>query len=144
MATFNVTERDPENQRVLASRVLSFDDAAQLQPAALNQVSPKGTITSGALPTVQLVSGAGAQVSTARDVDTYTVWTGDATNNVASCAVAISPDNTTYTTIYTLSLAAAVNNTGAIALLAFARVPAGWYLKLTSVHGAALPTTAYA
>src|SRR5881227_3390526 len=104
MATYNVSRRNPENTVILANEVHSFDDAAQLQPAALNQVSPKGTITAGALPTVQLVSGAGAQVSTTRDVDTYTLWTGDATNNVASAAVAISPDNTTYTTIYTASL----------------------------------------
>ena len=144
MSTYNVTLKNVEGTIVQEAHVISFDDSAAAQPAALNQVSPKGTITAGALPTVQLVSGAGAQVSLTRDVDTYTVWTGDATNNIASCAVAISPDNVTYTTLYTLSLAAAVNNTGAIALLAFARVPAGWYLKLTSVHGAALPTTAYA
>src|SRR5438105_5511762 len=117
MATFNVTERDPENQRVLASRVLSFDDAAQLQPAALNKVSPVGTITSGALPTVQLVSGTGAQISTTRDVDTYTLWTGVATNNAATATVQLSPDNVTYSTIYATSLAAAVNNTGSIAVL---------------------------
>lgn len=143
MATYNVTERNPENNQVIAARVLSFDDSAAAQPAALNQVSPKGTVTSGALPTVQLVSGTGAQVSTARDVDTYTLWTGDATNNAASATVAVSPDNVTYSTLYAASLAAAVNNTGAVAIPLYARVPAGWYLKVTSVHGAALPTTTY-
>jgi len=140
---FNAEIRNPENTEVIRAALIHPTDAATAQPAILNQVSPKGTITSGALPTVQLVSGTGAQVSTTRDVDTYTLWTGDATNNAASAAVAISPDNVTYTTIYTASLAAAVNNTGAVAIPLYARVPAGWYLKVTSVHGAALPTTAY-
>jgi hypothetical protein len=143
MTDFNVELRNPEGTEVLQAALIHPTDAATAQPAILNQVSPKGTITAGALPTVQLVSGTGAQVSTTRDVDTYTLWTGDATNNVASAAVAISPDNVTYTTVYTASLAAAVNNTGAIAIPLYARVPAGWYLKITSVHGAALPTTAY-
>jgi hypothetical protein len=136
MTDFNVELRNPEGTEVLQAALIHPTDAATAQPA-------KGTITSGALPTVQLVSGTGAQVSTTRDVDTYTLWTGDATNNVASAAVAVSPDNVTYTTVYTASLAAAVNNTGAIAIPLYARVPAGWYLKITSVHGAALPTTAY-
>lgn len=116
------------------SVALEFTDAAAAQPALLNQVSPKGTVTSGALSTVQLVSGAGTQVSTTRDVDTYTTLTADATNNAATVAIALSPDNVTYTTVGTVSLAAAVNNTGAIALVQHVRVPAGWYLKMTAVR----------
>jgi hypothetical protein len=135
MATYNVTERNPENTEIIAARLLSFDDAAQSQPAALNQVSPKGTVTSGALSTQQLVSTTGAQVSTARDVELHTLVTFDATNAVATVAVALSPDNSTYSTLYTLSLAAAVNNTGAIALPIAVRVPAGWYVKMTTSHG---------
>jgi hypothetical protein len=141
MATYNVTERDPENQRVLASRVLSFDDSAPAQPAALNQVSPKGTVTSGALATQQLVTTTGAQISTARDVDTYTLLTSDATNNIATCTVALSPDNVTYSTILTPSVAAALNNLGAVAIPVSVRVPAGWYIKLTSTRFAISVTT---
>lgn len=143
MPNYTVELQNPEGTEVLQAGILVPKDAAAAQPAALNQVSPKGTIVSGALPTVQLVSGTGAQISTARDVDTYTLWTGDATNNAASATVAISPDNVTYSTLYVASLAAAVNNTGAIAIPLYARVPAGWFLKVTSVHGATLPATAY-
>lgn len=112
-------------------------DAPQLQ-----QVSPLFTISSGALPTVALVSGAGAQISVDRDVETVTPVTGDGTNNAATCAIALSPDNLTYSTLDTLSIAAAVNLTGALALSANIRVPAGWYLKLTSSH-ATIGTTTY-
>jgi hypothetical protein len=107
-------------------------------PAALNATSPVGTITSGNLPQVGTTwsSGTAQQASTARDVELYLQVTGDATNNIASCAVALSPDNTTFTTVGTISLAAAVNNTGAIAVLSTVRVPAGWYLKLTFSHAA--------
>jgi hypothetical protein len=144
MTDFNVDLLNPEATEVIQSGVARFTASTPNAPVAVNKVSPVGTITSGALPTVQLVSGTGAQVSTARDVDTYTLWTGDATNNVASATVALSPDNVTYSTIYAASLAAAVNNTGAIAVPLYARVPAGWYLKITLVHSAAMPTTAYA
>ena len=68
MATYDVSLRNPENTIVESRHTISFDDAAQAQPAALNQVSPKGTVTSGALSTQQLVTATGAQVSTTRDV----------------------------------------------------------------------------
>ena len=75
MATYDVTLRNPENTIVESRHTISFDDAAQVQPAALNQVSPKGTVTSGALSTQQLVTATGAQVSTTRDVETHTPCT---------------------------------------------------------------------
>lgn len=131
------------NGQVVSQGTITYTDSAPNQPAALNQLSPVGTITSGALPTVQLVSGAGVQILTSRDVESYTTVTGDATNNVASVTVALSPDNTTYSTILVPSLAAAVNNTGAIALSVTVRVPAGWYIKMTAVH-ATLGVTTYA
>src|SRR5205807_4190025 len=118
MATYSVTERDPENQRVLASRVLSFDDAAQLQPAALNQVSPKGTVTSGALSTQQLVTATGAQVSTTRDVETHTPCT--LTNAAGTITVALSPDNVTYSTLAVVTPAVNASITDVVV-----RVPAG-------------------
>jgi hypothetical protein len=141
--TYTVDILNPEQTEVIQSGVVSYTGAAAVVPATLNQVSPKGTVTSGALSTQQLVSTTGAQVSTARDVDTYTLITYDATNNVATCAVALSPDNVTYSTLYTTSLAAAVNNTGAIAMPVMVRVPAGWYIKLTVVH-ATIGATTYA
>ena len=135
MATYNVTERDPENQRVLANRVLSFDDAAQLQPAALNQVSPKGTVTSGALSTQQLVTATGAQVSTTRDVETHTPCT--LTNAAGTITVALSPDNVTYSALAVVTPAVNASITDVVV-----RVPAGWYIKLT-VSQATLGVTTY-
>lgn len=128
---------------VVYGGTLTYTGATPTQPAALNQLSPVGTIVSGALPTVQLVSGTGAQVLTTRDVESYTTITYDGTNNAASVTVALSPDNTTYSTILVPTLAAAVNLTGAIAHPITVRVPAGWYLKMTAVH-ASLGVTTYA
>lgn len=119
-----------------ASRVggLTYTDSSATTPAALNATSPVGTVTSGALSTVTLTSTTGAQVSTTRDVNLYALLTADGTNNAATCKIELSPDNSTYTELGTVSLAAAVNNTGAIAQLATVRVPAGWYVKLTTSH----------
>jgi hypothetical protein len=109
----------------------------------MSQISPRFTITSGALPTVALVSGTGAQISTTRDAETITPFTGDGTNNAATCAIAISPDNLTYSTVATISIAAALNLTGVLTDTVNARVPAAWYLKLTAVHGTIGTTTYY-
>ena len=117
--------------------------AAATNLPRLSQLSPKFSITSGALPTVTLSSGTGAQVSTTRDAETVTPFTGDGTNNAATCAIALSPDNVTYSTLDTLSIAAGLNVLGALALSANVRVPAGWYLKLTAAHGTIGTTTYY-
>lgn len=100
-------------------------------------------IVSGALPTVSLSSGTAAQVSATRDVRAALLVTYDATNNVASCKVELSPDNSTFTSLGTASLAAAVNNTGAIASLITVSIPAGWYIKVTLVHATLTSTTYY-
>jgi hypothetical protein len=98
--------------------------------------------SSGALSTQQLVSTTGAQINTTRSVHTFTPCTYDATNNVASLKVELSPDGSTYSTLATESLAAAVNNTGAIVTGLELFVPAGWYVKLTTTH-ATLGVTTY-
>jgi len=100
-------------------------------------------ITSGALPTATLSSGTGAQVSTSRDTNVAVLYTLDATNNIATVKIELSPDGTTYTSLGTISFAAAVNNTGAIAELATFKVPAAWYVKVTVVHAAITSTTYY-
>lgn len=112
-------------------------------PPRLIQLSPLLTITSGALPTVQLVSGTGVQVSTVRDVDTYTAITYNsliATN--ATATVALSPDNVTYSTLAVITKPVGVAFAGEIGMEKV-RVPAGWYLKIT-VAQAVLGLTTYA
>ncbi len=132
--TYPVQIKNFDSSEIELEGNLGYTGSASAIPATLNQVSPKGTIVSGALPTVQLVTGTGAQVSTTRDVETYTTVTYDATNNVGSCTVALSADDSTYSTVGVLSIAAAVNNTGAIAEVLTVRVPAAWYIKVTLVH----------
>lgn len=130
--TYNGNLVNADGTLVVRSGELVFTDATPSVPAALNATSPVGTITSGSLPTVTLTSTTGAQVSTTRDVNLYVPLTSDATNNAATCAIALSADNSTYTTLTTVSVAAAVNNLGALVQLVTVRVPAGWYVKLTT------------
>lgn len=133
--TYNVTERNPENTEIIASRLLSFDDAAAAIPATRNQVSPVGTVTSGALATQQLVTATGAQISTTRDVETHTPCT--LTNAAGTVTVALSPDNVTYSTLAVVTPAVNASITDVVV-----RVPAGWYIKLT-VSQATLGVTTY-
>jgi hypothetical protein len=106
-------------------------------------LTTRNPLVSGALPTVSLSSGTAAQVSTTRNVTAAILYTLDATNNVATVKIELSPDNSTFTSLGTMSFAAAVNNTGAIALIATVPVPAGWYIKVTVVHAAITSTTYY-
>lgn len=111
--------------------------------AGSGQVSPLGTVTSGSLSTASLGSGTGAQISTVRDVETITPVTfnpGAATT--ATCTVELSPDNSTYSTVGIETEPAGVALDGTIHLIK-ARVPAGWYLRLTVNAQATLGTTTY-
>jgi hypothetical protein len=133
--TYAVDLLNPEQTLVKDSGVLSFTGTSPAIPATLNQVSPVGTIVSGTLPnTGAWVSGTAKVNPTTRDITVYVEIVGDATNNAASCVIALSPDNSTFTTVGTPSLAAAVNNTGAITQVVPVRLPNGWYLKLTLVR----------
>jgi hypothetical protein len=110
--------------------------------ANLNQVSPVAIVTSGALSTATLVSGAGAQVSTSRDVESVTPVTFNPTAGAtATCVVALSPDNVTYSALGTETEPVGVTFDGTIHLVRV-RVPAGWYLRLT-VTNATIGTTTY-
>jgi len=104
-----------------------LSSTAQPQPAA-------NPVTSGALSTTTVSSGTGKQNPATYQVTVYGVVTFDASNNVATLTVALSPDNTTYSNIQVYSVAAAVNNTGAIALPITLVLPQGWWMKFTAVH----------
>lgn len=91
--------------------------------------------TSGSLSTTTFVSGTGHALTVwDSDVTLYVPWTTDATLNVATLKVELSPDNTTYSTLTTLSVAAALNTIGALTQLLTLQVPHGWFVKLTAVH----------
>lgn len=89
-------------------------------------------ITSGALPQLSAwISGTAQQNTHGRQVTVVLAPTGDASNNAATVAVLLSPDNMTFTTIATWSVAAAVNLVGALTGVVPVPVPDGWYIKLT-------------
>jgi hypothetical protein len=132
MTDYAVDLLNPDSSEIEEQRIVHPTGATGAQPVVRNQVSPVGTITSGTLPnTGAWVSGTAKVNPVSRDINVYVELVGAATNTIASCTIALSPDNSTYTTVGTPSLAAAVNNTGAITLLCNVRVPSGWYIKLT-------------
>ena len=91
--------------------------------------------TTGALATVTFVSGTGKQIDTAHDrflVVPITLNPSGA--NTATVAVALSPDNSTYSALGTTTIP---SNASAIAgqiQLVSLLVPAGWYVKLTATN----------
>ena len=101
-----------------------------------DQPAPNGNvITSGTLPDTGNWSSGTAKVNpVSRNITVAVEVVGDATNNAATCAIAISPNNSDYTTLGTVSFAAAVNNTGAIKSVVPVPLPQGWYIKLTLSH----------
>lgn len=103
-----------------------------------DQPAPNGNvITSGTLPdTGAWVSGTAKVNPVSRNITVALEIVFDGTNNAATCAIAISPDNSTFTTLATPGLAAAVNNTGAITLSTNVPLPQGWYIKLTLTRAA--------
>ena len=115
-----------EGTEVKSSGLVTFTDST-VQP-----IPPAPPITSGALPnTGAWVSGTAKVNPVSRAITVALELVGAATNTIASCTIAISPDNVTFTTLATPSLAAAVNNTGAITLATNVPLPQGWYIKLT-------------
>lgn len=110
---------------VRAGQIVYTDSANQPNPTA-------PPITSGTLPNAGAwVSGTAKVNPVSRAITVAVESVGSGTNAIATCAVAVSPDNVTFTTLATLSLAAAVNNTGAITLAVAVPLPQGWYIKLT-------------
>lgn len=129
--------------RIVHSDGTVVSDGSIIYDSSGNQPQP-GTnpVTSGALAvTTAWASGTAKTLSATQQVTLYQLLTGDATNNAATCTVALSPDGTTFSTIFPVSLAAAVNNTGAITVPVTVVVPAGWQVKLTLAHMAAAAGT---
>jgi hypothetical protein len=124
--TYPVDITNPEGTEVKSSGQVVFTDSTK-QPDP--QAPP---ITSGTLPNSGAwVSGTAKQNPVGRKITMVVEVAGDASNNAASVTVAISPDNTTYTTIATPSIAAALNNLGALVLDVPVTLPQGWWIKLT-------------
>ncbi len=117
---------NPEGTEVVQSGLANFTSADNApQPAA-------PPITSGTLPnTGAWVSGTAKVNPVSRSITVAVEVVTSGTNALATCAIAISPDNVTYTTLGTPSVAAAINTSGAVTLLTDVPLPQGWYIKLT-------------
>lgn len=95
----------------------------------------------GSLSSASLSSGVASQLGGSGDHYTMTPVTYNPTaGSAATCAVAISPDNVTYTTVATVSKPA--NSTTGIVEPVSVWVPGFWYLRLT-VSNATLGSTTY-
>lgn len=108
----------------------------------ISQLSPLFDILSGALPTQQFVSGASAGLD-ANDRETHTPVTfnpGVATT--ATCTVALSADDVTFSTLAVITKPVGVAFDGEIEDVTV-RVPGGWTLKLTVVNAVLGLTTYY-
>lgn len=102
------------------------------------------TLTSGALPnTGAWVSATAKQNPVARLVTVNVECVFDGTNNAASVAIAISPDNVTFTTVGTPAVAAAINNLGASTMLVPVSLPNAWWIKLTFGAHASVAASSY-
>lgn len=125
--------------KILEDGLIQFLDATA-------QPSPnQNPVTSGTLVSLSAwVSGTAKQNPNAYETNVVLACTSDASNNVATVLIALSPDNTTYTTLGTWSIAAAINNLGAVTDIIPVVVPTGWYLKLTiSAHAAVAASVTY-
>jgi hypothetical protein len=137
MANFKVDAYNPDRTEVEQQYSLTFTDTAPAAPVAANTLTSAGTITSGTLPnTGAWVSATAKQNPTtvtvpARDVTVNVEVTSDGTNNAGTCAIAISPDNSTYTTVGTVAVPAAINNLGVVVEVVPVSLPKDWYIKLT-------------
>lgn len=94
-----------------------------------------GVAQSGSLPTATLASTVAQALSTTRSVTAYITVTN--TGAGGTCAVALSPDNSTFSTVATMTTTA--NSTVETLTVV---VPAGWYIKATFSN--ATITTTYA
>lgn len=122
----------PKDAPTFTGHVTVPQATAVLDAAALNQLTSALTITSGTLPNLgSWVSGTGIVNPVTRQISVVVAMVSSGTAATATNAIAVSPDNTTYTTVGTQTVSTAVNTVGALQLVTSVTVPAGWYIKCT-------------
>ncbi len=128
-STYPVSTADNNQEQVFAGTLTFTDASAQPVPTT-------PPITAGTLPATAAWVSATAKVNpVARPITVAVEFVTAGTNTIATCVIAISPDNVTYTTLGTPGTSAAVNNLGAITELVNVPLPQGWYIKLTFANG---------
>jgi hypothetical protein len=109
--------------------------AAVTSATKLADLSSYLTIASGALPALGAwASGTAQQNPVTRQIVVCVEVVADGTANAATAAIAISADNSTYTTIATPGASVGVNTTGASTSLASVILPQAWWIKITFSH----------
>ena len=89
-------------------------------------------ITSGTLPQLSAwVSTTAQQNPVSRPITVVVEVADDGTNNAGSCAIAISPNDSDYTTLGTVTIPAGLNNLGAMKQVIPVPLPLAWWIKLT-------------
>lgn len=117
------------NGNVTEGNQIQFTSSAD-QP--LPQTNP---ITAGTLPNLGAwVSGTAKANPAGRQITVGVEVACDVTNNDATCAVAISPNGTDFTTLGTFVVEAAINTQGGVNFVTTVTLPSGWSIKLTLVH----------
>lgn len=106
-------------------------DANLRIPATYLSTNPT---TSGALATSSPASGTAFQPSSTRDTHVTVSLTFNPTGiATATCTVALSPDNSTFSTLVVKTLPALATLAGSIDEVSVF-CPAGWWIKLTAVN----------
>ena len=112
--------------------ILNADGTTVLYKSALID---KGFATSGSLTQPTFVTGTAQILSTTRDLSAHIAVTNTAAGGTA--AIALSPDNSTFTTVQTLT--STVNSS---VLSTMVLIPASWALKITFSNATVVVTTA--
>lgn len=136
--TYPVDILNPEGTEVKLSGQCNFTSASN---APLPIANP---VTSGTLPQLSAwASGTAQQNPVTRPITVALAISDDGTNNAATVVVAVSPDNTTYTTLATVTIPAGINTLGAATLLNCVPLPTGWWIKLTIGAHATVAQSSY-
>jgi hypothetical protein len=109
---------------------------AGLTTASGKSIIMAHAITSGALSTKSLTSGTGAQIDTTSD--RYLAIVAAIVLASDTVAIALSPNNTTYTTLGTLT-PGVVTSSDIFTVV----VPAAWYVKVTVTGSASITSATY-
>lgn len=134
--TYAVDLLNVDGNEIEKQATISYTGASAVIPVTRNQVSPVGTVTAGALSTQQLVTTTAAQISTTRDAETHTPCT--LTGVGGTITVQLSADNSTFSTLAVVTPAINASITDVVV-----RVPASWWIKLTTSSATLGVTTWY-
>jgi len=126
-STYPANVEDGSGEVRIEGFVEFADSSNQPQPAS-------NPITSGSLPTQSISSGTAFQPSATNAQTLAIAATYDASSADATCKIELSPDNSTFTTLATVTIPHATVPASGLILLHVVPVPQAWYCKVTLTH----------